>query len=122
MIRRPPRSTLFPYTTLVFFLMIRRPPRSPLFPYTTLFRSLWSLRSLRPGRAGRPSRAGRALLCQYSPGGRTHVRLIPDVGVRERDIAGATEADCIASDVDWKVTPLNFSSSQIAYGPLCLMK
>src|SRR3989442_7016993 len=22
-----------------FFLMIRRPPRSPLFPYTTLFRS-----------------------------------------------------------------------------------
>src|SRR5260221_10901103 len=23
-----------------FFLMIRRPPRSPLFPYTTLFRSL----------------------------------------------------------------------------------
>src|SRR2546430_9300724 len=26
--------------TVVFFLMIRRPPRSPLFPYTTLFRSL----------------------------------------------------------------------------------
>src|SRR5258706_11885226 len=25
--------------TLVFFLMIRRPPRSTLFPYTTLFRS-----------------------------------------------------------------------------------
>src|SRR3982751_1228547 len=25
--------------TSVFFLMIRRPPRSPLFPYTTLFRS-----------------------------------------------------------------------------------
>src|SRR5258708_25441555 len=25
---------------LVFFLMIRRPPRSTLFPYTTLFRSL----------------------------------------------------------------------------------
>src|SRR3989442_11991015 len=27
------------YTTF-FFLMIRRPPRSTLFPYTTLFRSL----------------------------------------------------------------------------------
>src|SRR5258708_2467489 len=27
-------------TLLVFFLMIRRPPRSTLFPYTTLFRSL----------------------------------------------------------------------------------
>src|SRR5437879_7655413 len=24
-----------------FFLMIRRPPRSTLFPYTTLFRSFW---------------------------------------------------------------------------------
>src|SRR2546422_7699702 len=26
--------------SLIFFLMIRRPPRSTLFPYTTLFRSL----------------------------------------------------------------------------------
>src|SRR2546430_14894724 len=26
-----------------FFLMIRRPPRSTLFPYTTLFRSPWAL-------------------------------------------------------------------------------
>src|SRR2546429_9743888 len=26
--------------TFFFFLMIRRPPRSTLFPYTTLFRSL----------------------------------------------------------------------------------
>src|SRR5256885_11379740 len=32
-----------------FFLMIRRPPRSTLFPYTTLFRSK-RLRSRRPGR------------------------------------------------------------------------
>src|SRR3712207_7149904 len=31
------------YLLLLFFLMIRRPPRSTLFPYTTLFRScrLW---------------------------------------------------------------------------------
>src|SRR5439155_24267135 len=29
-----------------FFLIIRRPPRSTLFPYTTLFRSLQSLREL----------------------------------------------------------------------------
>src|SRR5229473_3044241 len=27
----------------VFFLMIRRPPRSTLFPYTTLFRSLLTI-------------------------------------------------------------------------------
>src|SRR3972149_3248653 len=26
----------------LFFLMIRRPPRSTLFPYTTLFRSPWA--------------------------------------------------------------------------------
>src|SRR5687768_1660788 len=26
-----------------FFLMIRRPPRSTLFPYTTLFRSFWRI-------------------------------------------------------------------------------
>src|SRR2546429_4597163 len=37
---------------LFFFLMIRRPPRSTLFPYTTLFRSRGSaMKSLR--RAGR---------------------------------------------------------------------
>src|SRR3712207_8247401 len=30
---------------LFFFLMIRRPPRSTLFPYTTLFRSLSGLGS-----------------------------------------------------------------------------
>src|SRR5438034_7361373 len=29
----------FYFTSLFFFLMIRRPPRSTLFPYTTLFRS-----------------------------------------------------------------------------------
>src|SRR5260370_12941691 len=47
-----------------FFLMIRRPPRSTLFPYTTLFRSDWLYRvALRcPGfffaarRAGFPAR------------------------------------------------------------------
>src|SRR2546430_11339695 len=33
------RLTIF-YTCLLFFLMIRRPPRSTLFPYTTLFRSV----------------------------------------------------------------------------------
>src|SRR5437667_1621723 len=31
-----------------FFLMIRRPPRSTLFPYTTLFRSLLLLSLLLP--------------------------------------------------------------------------
>src|SRR5256885_13110759 len=31
--------TAFCFTLFFFFLMIRRPPRSTLFPYTTLFRS-----------------------------------------------------------------------------------
>src|SRR5258707_9031437 len=31
--------TAGPFSFLFFFLMIRRPPRSTLFPYTTLFRS-----------------------------------------------------------------------------------
>src|SRR3712207_8480747 len=46
----------------VFFLMIRRPPRSTLFPYTTLFRSAGVL-LLGAGRASaHPDRA-------ISPGG-----------------------------------------------------
>src|SRR2546430_14474269 len=39
-----------------FFLMIRRPPRSTLFPYTTLFRSLEPFPGLR--RAPLRARAG----------------------------------------------------------------
>src|SRR5256885_10031650 len=40
-----------------FFLMIRRPPRSTLFPYTTLFRSLRRHRGRwRSGRAPFPDR------------------------------------------------------------------
>src|SRR6266478_8857906 len=35
-----------------FFLMIRRPPRSTLFPYTTLFRS-WGCPRSPPGTCGR---------------------------------------------------------------------
>src|SRR6266853_3201154 len=47
-----------------FFLMIRRPPRSTLFPYTTLFRS-----PPRPG-CPAPSRRGRPPLAWYAgPGG-----------------------------------------------------
>src|SRR3712207_3531252 len=34
---------------IFFFLMIRRPPRSTLFPYTTLFRSLRLLPGARTG-------------------------------------------------------------------------
>src|SRR5215211_2863537 len=39
------------FISFFFFLMIRRPPRSTLFPYTTLFRSRY------PGRRSSHSRA-----------------------------------------------------------------
>src|SRR3712207_9043959 len=51
-----------------FFLMIRRPPRSTLFPYTTLFRS-------RPDGALRPRRAALAPgAVRRAPGARAPAR------------------------------------------------
>src|SRR6266581_8149526 len=45
-----------------FFLMIRRPPRSTLFPYTTLHRSAGSLR--RRGVRGPPPRRTTCVWCR----------------------------------------------------------
>src|SRR5262245_64366354 len=54
---------MLPYSILrrllFFFFMIRRPPRSTLFPYTTLFRSPRAAR-VRRGRSLRLSRTARA--------------------------------------------------------------
>src|SRR2546423_8358269 len=48
--------------------MIRRPPRSTLFPYTTLFRSRGDPRRARRGeRAGRVAGAGRAAAAAAHP-------------------------------------------------------
>src|SRR2546422_3759928 len=45
------------FSCFFFFLMIRRPPRSTLFPYTTLFRSLGhDDRWARPASRGPPPR------------------------------------------------------------------
>src|SRR5207244_12474517 len=49
-------SVCTPLASSFFFLMMRRPPRSTLFPYTTLFRSV-QRRFLRRG--GSPSRQAR---------------------------------------------------------------
>src|SRR3712207_7987966 len=43
---------------MIFFLMIRRPPRSTLFPYTTLFRSRGRLRLVREDSGPRPVLGG----------------------------------------------------------------
>src|SRR5699024_12607572 len=55
-------SPLFAFSFLFFFLMIRRPPRSTLFPYTTLFRSVMRnrlkqyFRSFHNNTFGRPAK------------------------------------------------------------------
>src|SRR6266481_9583867 len=42
-------------SSFFFFLMIRRPPRSTLFPYTTLFRSIaWEVHARRRERGEKP--------------------------------------------------------------------
>src|SRR5215510_16105963 len=51
-------------TIYFFFLMIRRPPRSTLFPYTTLFRSLrWAV----PEKMTSSMPDARMLLYELSP-------------------------------------------------------
>src|SRR3712207_5374773 len=55
--------------------MIRRPPRSTLFPYTTLFRS-WPARRVRPWAPSRPACTGR----RWTPCGPTPA---PDVAAAE---------------------------------------
>src|SRR3712207_8466411 len=65
---------------IFFFLMIRRPPRSTLFPYTTLFRSWFPRAVARDPQAARPGRvrgrsAGRRGAGALRPGGeRLHAR------------------------------------------------
>src|SRR2546427_13120276 len=50
-----------PVSLFFFFLMIRRPPRSTLFPYTTLFKSLGS------GERGAGSRARKRATVKFDP-------------------------------------------------------
>src|SRR5436190_19514117 len=56
------RNLTFHFHIYLFFLMIRRPPRSTLFPYTTLFRSA--------GPIGVRSRAREARGVDVRPDGR----------------------------------------------------
>src|SRR5258708_37456212 len=77
-----------------FFLMIRHPPRSTLFPYTTLFRS--GLADDRPRGAARRDRA--AERHRPIPGGRrrgeqrrSDSRLVGDVSAEPRARAGVQE-------------------------------
>src|SRR3712207_7059911 len=72
------------YYDSFFFLMIRRPPRSTLFPYTTLFRSQQVVAGIARDRAGlvedqaeieRKAAAAEALLGQLEEEDRKSTRL-----------------------------------------------
>src|SRR2546430_6306832 len=95
--------------------MIRRPPRSTLFPYTTLFRS-----PRRADDAGREDLRDRRRHERDS----TH-RDRPPAARRPRRLALARETsspDCGPRTRDRKSTRLNSSHSQISYAVFCLKK
>src|SRR5690349_22553650 len=60
----------FDYVLSFFFLMLRRPPRSTLFPYTTLFRS--HRQRARTRAADRPTHGAHAGLVDRRHGERAH--------------------------------------------------
>src|SRR2546427_2401196 len=115
MIRRPPRSSCFYYSSLFFFLMIRRPPRSTLFPYTTLFRS--------GRRVKGPSLQNRRVGCVPSRGVLHHMR--PCKSTNNSENYGPPGQLALLNrrgDEDRKSTRLNSSHSQISYAVFCLKK
>src|SRR5258708_26639165 len=58
--------------------MIRRPPRSTLFPYTTLFRSEHASRNKGLTPSFRPRRIGRNLLCKLVNEAKNSAILVTD--------------------------------------------
>src|SRR2546430_13231110 len=105
----------------IFFLMIRRPPRSTLFPYTTLFRSPVE-HLIEGGGAGGGERDAEISPHQRAqrrrPGAREQR---PDDGgeADERDDPGLRQLEVAAPQwrryLDRKSTRLNSRHSQISY-------
>src|SRR2546427_1790341 len=95
--------------------MIRRPPRSTLFPYTTLFRSVVVerviLRALHPRPADRYYTATEML-----------EDFVADAGVFHAPAAEPPLAESGFERRDRKSTRLNSSHSQISYAVFCLKK
>src|SRR2546428_3788549 len=92
--------------------MIRRPPRSTLFPYTTLFRSRTDSKQGGPQSEsvirGPGDRGGRICRSFIQFGGRAFERV------------GGTF--CLHDRQDRKSTRLNSSHDQISYAVFCLKK
>src|SRR2546430_12126756 len=93
--------------------MIRRPPRSTLFPYTTLFRS--RKRAAPPATLSQPGNLVE-LWNTYPP-------QVPRGGLSPGDYADWREQNSSFSEMgDRKSTRLNSSHSQISYAVFCLKK
>src|SRR2546426_7633086 len=95
--------------------MIRRPPRSTLFPYTTLFRS-------RHGGAAPPARLGRQAV-RGDPRDVRH--RVPGTGAAAAEAEPAGGRQGIGArrhDLDRKSTRLNSSHLVISYAVFCLKK
>src|SRR2546430_11771618 len=94
--------------------MIRRPPRSTLFPYTTLFRS----RLRREAQAGVEGEMTPASAAQ-----RPQQRARDDVPLHLAGaLPDAFDARIAPDALDRKSTRLNSSHSQISYAVFCLKK
>src|SRR3712207_7512247 len=97
---------------LLFFLMIRRPPRSTLFPYTTLFRSQETADEVGAKLMdGGNMNAEVAAVVDPS-------EVIAGSAGRDR-IAGLVKELCVQ---DRKSTRLNSSHANISYAVFCLKK
>src|SRR5688572_31867173 len=92
--------------------MIRRPPRSTLFPYTTLFRSKEVAEAVSAHLTAAEERARRAELALA----------VKEVETRERRRRRVLKAFLYAWYLDRKSTRLNSSHSQISYAVFCLKK
>src|SRR3712207_7915462 len=94
--------------------MIRRPPRSTLFPYTTLFRSDRHVDVHRRRLVQRHVHRG-----GLAPGG---VALEDGGRVHRRDRVARLAVDEVVHDEDRKSTRLNSSHANISYAVFCLKK
>src|SRR3712207_8863907 len=93
--------------------MIRRPPRSTLFPYTTLFRSDPVEQLLRQLLRGLHQRAGEG---GHRPGERHLLGALGLVAPVEQPV------EQVRAGVDRKSTRLNSSHANISYAVFCLKK
>src|SRR2546422_6808073 len=95
--------------------MMRRPPRSTLFPYTTLFRSRLAGRGRRAGHA--PDRAG-----GVQRDFRAHGKADSQAADREARLTTSTITRREFVGTDRKSTRLNSSHGYISYAVFCLKK